>query len=486
VAVTNLSSQAADITFGLSSRAALFDKAVRSLEHAAFSSNKRAFLQDLPAASRFSANLPPFSRAHARSSQAPQAAPPSYAVDTSAKSFLIQTGPTTFTSIPTTLRAQGAHCNIWVANDVYGGINPTRPGAMADAFEQIYLPATKLLGYEYGGDPADPGTYGGVDGDPRVQILVYDAGGEDSGLVGFFWPKDEFTQAEINSLGSDYSYIKTNLAEMFYIDSWFFENEPQVTASTLVHEFQHMINFNQKTVIHELVSETWYNEMLSMLAEDVIGPKIGILPGSPGHPSADRISYFLDLYWFTGVDTWFDEDSGMEDAVIISYSLVYGFGAYLVRNYGGPRLIQAMSSNGAANHDSITQALRSVNGDNSLSFETALERYAEAFVYSTSRGIPPGKMSFDKTVTSESINGEVYTATGFDIWEMWSDPDISAQLWAQFGPNTHHKGPFAFPLITGYTIEAHTLWLHDPQNLTGTLSLTRPGRVNVKMTLLEY
>jgi hypothetical protein len=279
-----------------------------------------------------------------------------------------------------------------------GKLTTAQAQALADKFDLIYPVETKLLGYEYGGAPgsAEPG---GKDGDIKVQILVYDFGG--GGAAGFFWSKD--------------FYIMTgsNLAEMFYVDVGQVERSPDYTYSLLVHEFQHMINFNVKYVENHVSSAAWYDETLSTMAEDVISPLIGVGPTNWSHPINQRISTFLNNYDSLGVTEWSTLDS-------VAYAKGFAFGAYLVRNYGGAQLLQKILANNTTNVASISAALNELNPG--LDFYKALESYGEAFIYSGANR-PEGVLSFDNTI-SKTVSGTVYTHTGFDIWSRWGGPRI--------------------------------------------------------------
>jgi len=123
-----------------------------------------------------------------------------------------------------TLRATGLYGNIWVMDENY---SPTSVGkrynqitteqakALADKFDLIYPAETNLLGFEYSGGP---GGDGGKDGDPKIQILVYDIVDIPGNDVwgGFFWSKDFYQQTQIDS--SNWN-LKTNLAEIFYVNT---------------------------------------------------------------------------------------------------------------------------------------------------------------------------------------------------------------------------------------------------------------------------
>jgi hypothetical protein len=304
-----------------------------------------------------------------------------------------------------TLRATGKYGNIWVLDECYsavdGGksdkkITSAQAKALSDKFDLIYPVETNLIGFEYGGGP---GGDWGKDGDPKIQILIHDT---NFSCGGYFWSKDYYTQADLDKWGWD---VKTNLAEIFYLDVTQFEIAPDYAYSALAHEFQHMINFNMKFVKHQKNSASWYNEMLSELAEDVISPLIGVGPENVMHPIQVRVNAFLETYNQVGITEW----RGLQSA---AYAKGFAFGAYLMRNYGGPELLGKILANNTTNIESITAALNEIQPG--LTFETVLERFGEALVFSGS-SMPGNALSFDKTV-AKTLNGTKYTAYGFDIW----------------------------------------------------------------------
>jgi hypothetical protein len=310
-----------------------------------------------------------------------------------------------------TLMASGEHGNIWIMDENTSSgtseyiISIVQAQEMAGRFDQIYRMTTNLLGFENGGGLDGDG---GTDGDKKIQILVFDFNEADYGPVGttyagYFSPKDFYTQAEVDRLGWN---SRTNLAEMFYLNARYLINSPDYIYSVLIHELQHMINYTRKHMEHDLNADTWYNEMLSTMAEDVIGPLIGIGRSNPGHPILMRLPRFLDSYYMYGITEWNDSSN--------NYSNVYAFGAYLLRNYGGPELLKRILDNDKVNIDSLTSALEEFSGG--MDFTQAFIRYGEALIFSGS-SMPEGAATFDRTVTS-TVNGQVYTAYGFDIWQM--------------------------------------------------------------------
>jgi hypothetical protein len=324
-----------------------------------------------------------------------------------------------------TLKKIGNYCKIWVIDDYFDNnsvntndksdnkVTQTQIDALADKFDLIYPVETNLLGYEYGGGQGEDG---GADLDTKIQILVYDIDGDykqhPNGVVlGYFYTGDEYPRTALQH---------SNEAEIFYLDCEMLDEKPTVLYSTLIHEFNHMINYNVKVLKtgNSANYEAWYTEMLSMLAEDVIGPLADIPANTDGHVIKERIPYWLDSYMNYGVMQW---TNGAD--VLGYYSSNYAFGAYLARNFGGPALISAIAKSPNGGRASLDESLRKFNSSlfsdldaNVTPSAYALARFGEALMYSGNKK-PDGVYSFDKTV-SQTVGGQDYTFSGFDVWGM--------------------------------------------------------------------
>jgi len=410
-----------------------------------------------PAADEFNANPPPIVEEAPRRQRAVFVPP----VVDDTKDFWVETyyDSRIFEQRQATLLATGTYGNIWVMNEntvsdtSANTITSTQAQTLAEKFDLIYPLETNLLGYEYGGGP---GGDGGKDGDPKAQILIYDmlnASGESAGVAGFFWGKDFYDDPLSNGW-------RSNLAEIFYISASQINNNPDYSYSTLIHEFQHMINFNQKNVIQGVSSATWYNEMLSMMAEDLIAPLIGVDSTNSNHAIRVRMPRALASYYLEGITEWRTLEN-------ISYATKCAFGAYLVRNYGGAELLQSILANNTTNIASITSALDQFQ--NGLTFEQVLKRYGEAMIFSGSQ-MPEGVLTFDKTVT-KTINGTAYTAYGFNVWNDFT----------QKGPAVLDLNPRA---MRPHSISIHST--NEWKDRTGNLSipLERPSDPNVVLYLM--
>ncbi|MDR2521041.1 MAG: hypothetical protein LBC72_00585 [Spirochaetaceae bacterium] len=341
------------------------------------------------------------------------AAPQTFTPGVSTRSFWVRRkADSQWYQVAATLRIQGSKCMVWVADDSLEAssvsstdnkITPAQAQALADKFDAVYDKETLLFGFEYGGGA---GGNGGVDGLSEIQILVYDID-EDAAqgdVIGYFWWKDEVSQESLNASGR--GDVKSNAAEIFYMDTYIADRYPSTAHSTLIHEFQHMINYNKKTLRLDKNPASWYNEMLSMLAEDVLDEFISISMSNTGHPVLLRITKFLQGYNKIGVGEWFSSD-------VQSYANNYAFGAFLARNFGGALLVKEMMDNDAVDKDSVTAAVNTITGGN-WTFNELLEKFAETLVFTSANG---SNMTFNKSVSS-TIGGTVFSFGAFNIATM--------------------------------------------------------------------
>jgi hypothetical protein len=200
--------------------------------------------------------------------------------------------------------------------------------------------------------------------------------------------------------------------------------------------------------------------MLSMLAEDLIDPFIGIEAGKDGHPILTRIHTFLANYNYDPT-VWLSGNN-----VLISYANAYALGAYLVRNFGGAALVQKMMApDNKVDEASITAALASDANPLRTSvktFSAALGRYGEAMLFNQPSGTPPKVLSFNNTVQT-TINGTDYTFSGFDIYNIKDSQGSTA------------SPPVVYDAAKSFALKPRTMLLQSKtewQNQSGTLSIT--------------
>ena len=251
------------------------------------------------------------------------------------------------------LKESGKHCNVWCVekDSDYMMKNPLSSDVFTqvrEKFDEIYPVQIQIFGDNKFSDSKWSNLLQKYDG--KVNILIYDIANDacesqTGGIYGFFHSLDFHTD-------SNYS----NKTECINVDSFFFNKDPEGSFQTLFHEFQHLENFVNKVVLssNNRSVSTWYNEMLSMLSEDIFTDLLGIeLENAP----ANRLNFFNAYYplgfyqWRSGSDYFPSGD------VYISYANSYAFGAYLLRNFGGIKLIKEISQNDFVDEESITNAL---------------------------------------------------------------------------------------------------------------------------------
>lgn len=270
---------------------------------------------------------------------------------------------------------------VWVVNESLSPddecrgttVNRALAQDVADKFAAHYYHEREIFGEEYDflfdaschSSPTE--AYKIEDTGSLVNIVIYDIANDhgqqenESGVAGYFFgAKDYFKQGNYRD-----ARAYSNKGKYFYLDAAFCNNgngyaNPSSTVSdlaitTLFHEFQHMIHFGQKT-IYGIESDTWYNEMLSMLCEDLMAEQLGT---GNSAPQKLRISDFKNSYYLSGIDE-FREDN---DYTISSYANSYTFGAWLAREFGGPQFVSTMSKDHSrANMESVLYSIYANTG----------------------------------------------------------------------------------------------------------------------------
>ncbi|MGL6104921.1 immunoglobulin-like domain-containing protein [Romboutsia sp.] len=160
-------------------------------------------------------------------------------------------------SINATLLYSGTKANVWVNDNQISSSGAIKLGQEFD--NNLYNKVANNFGKE-----------SDVDGDGKVNILCYDIqdgfNGSGGYIAGYFYG------------GDLYNIQYSNKSEIFYIDTYpamssnnTYDVDVTQCYSTLAHEFQHMINFNQTIFLENTVSDmdVWLNEGMSMAAEQI-------------------------------------------------------------------------------------------------------------------------------------------------------------------------------------------------------------------------
>ena len=365
---------------------------------------------------------------------------------------------TTFTSKKVRLRAIGTasdssarvsqKCLLWVDDDCFTTgtssgkqINDAVAQNLANTFAKHYYHERYVFGNESDEHIAPNSTTEAMSetSNPTstyVNIVVYDIGNDfsnstttQSGIVGYFYAKDYY-KAEAAGYYNDVRDY-SNDGKYFYVDAGFCNlsgtdsngnysyngktdsSGNQVASdtviSTLVHEFQHMIDFNQKKISNGVTPDTWYNEMLSMMAEDMMQTSLGT--SNAEAPRGARLPTFNKYYYYSGITDYLDGNYA-----VLSYSSAYAFGAWVARTYGGPALISKISTNNSVGLDSVIAAIKEQTGT-SVTVDSLMEQYLQACVFRTSFASSYSLPTFCKAPgNSITYNGEISVMTAIDLF----------------------------------------------------------------------
>ena len=331
--------------------------------------------------------------------------------------------------------------NIWVSDDSFGSgcakakcVTQEMVDALANTFlkvgldNDIYDWVTNIYGEEWG---SDTNLIGAND---EITILLTDIDNNNnpnSGVIGFFWSKDNFNKT---------FYRSSNERVMFYIDSLMFANEssvwsiddptPKEVVSTLAHEFQHMISFYQKTALRNVAPMTWLDEMLSETTEDIVATKIkhtgprgvAYTDGSAGYANNSRGRY--PLYNANNTLSLTDWTKQLAD-----YSKVSAFGTYLIRHYGGATLLHDMLHNDYSDEGAVVSAVQKTANGANKTFGNLLAEWGEAVMLSSETTLSSDLPIYNKGYFTQTLyNGISYDMGSINFFNYTTPPKISTTL----------------------------------------------------------
>lgn len=230
--------------------------------------------------------------------------------------------------VEATLRKIGQRAYFYVENKYFNSLDSiqqnnflTAQNVLADEFDNVIYPKlTAFYGSEW-----NPG----IDNNSRITFL-FTSMADDAG--GYFRTNDEFFISEM---------VDSNEREMIYFNVKYVTNNR--AKALIAHEFQHLINFNQKNKILNIDDEVWLNEMRSEYAPTVIGYD-DVYAGS-------NISYREKHFLATPGDPLMEWQNVSEDYGVINF-----FAQYLADHYGG-NIFSSMIKNSKKGIDSVNQAL---------------------------------------------------------------------------------------------------------------------------------
>lgn len=395
------------------------------------------------------------------------------------------------------LKVTGEHCRIWlIKNDLYLN-NSTDFTSLKNAIDSVFIKETGIFGTNIvnGSDFAIT-----TNRDTKLDILIYDIAGDgvdepEGGIFGYFRPTDFYQNAYLSTIPN--ASVTSNECEVINVDSYFLKKDldgytdsngnnvkTHKVESTLIHEFQHLLNFCNKPNSYS----TWFTEMLAMSAEDVFQTQINL-------SDIDSPRSRFDMTFnkpYIGFKDWPKNDN--ED-VYYAYANSYAFGAYLMRNYGGIDLINLIATIQESDEAAVTKALQMLGYNET--FESVLQKFGAIYVLTEKNT----SLTLNKTV-KQTFNNVNYELTAidlsdyiFDIFDSMSDMenyvynnlyyvnnryyDNSPKCVYFFGPKIYNNSytmkepinPYGFTVFYAGTVEDGTTLTVNHSNLSVTIVL---------------
>lgn len=158
--------------------------------------------------------------------------------------------------IEASLRKQGSHVKFYIEDKYWNSLSSLERSQIISALNDL------THEFDYTIYPKMRAVYGeewnpGIDNDSKVVVLLAQI---DKQAGGYFNPNDGYTQEKIT---------RSNEKDMIYLNIYHIKDD--LAKSFLAHEFQHLINFNQKTKLNYTQEQVWLNEALSEYAPSVCG-----------------------------------------------------------------------------------------------------------------------------------------------------------------------------------------------------------------------
>lgn len=285
------------------------------------------------------------------------------------------------------LKYSGEKVDIWVHDNQISDAQAIRIGQEFD--NNIYPLMTTNFGEE-----------SDLDNNNKINILIYD-------IKDNFGDTNVFTQGYFNPMDL-YDVEGSNNGEVLYIDTYptmdvtdYYDNQGiENLYPVIVHEFQHMISFNENAIKGYSGSlDTWIDEGLSMAAEQLYTNK----------PRMDRINYYNQsssitnghslLYWDYDNDT------------LSNYSLSYLFMEYLnIQADIGDSIYKEIIQNPNSDYKAIEDVVKKYI-DNNVDFGEFMTNFRMALTlnYST------GKYGFKNKEGFNQLQKKIYNGNEINL-----------------------------------------------------------------------
>ncbi len=306
-----------------------------------------------------------------------------------------------------TMKYEGEYCYIWTLDDEDEDslMSAEEIEEFAEKFDHYYEQETAICGPKYDGNTVynTANKKQIISPNEKISVLLFDIQNDkwNGNLLGYFHPA--YYVADQSG---------KNQIELLCIDSFYAKDEDYASGlySTVVHEFNHMLNFANKTLKYGLEMDTWYTEMLSMLTEDLFDDQLGT---DFDNSIYSRLKIFVQGGYVFGFGNWADILQN-DFRVSFNYSNAYAFGAFLARNYGGAELFHEIATNAYVNEESVVEAVNTLNKTNKT-FEQLLKEFCLVLI--NPKAEDSSKPSLYREV-SKTVDGYAFTLPKIDLEEI--------------------------------------------------------------------
>ena len=421
----------------------------------------------------------------------------------------------TLAGIPATARSVVADgsttVTLWVADDDWGagcsGAGPCVTGDMVDAMaDRFFRPGagndihdwmTAIFGHPWG--PHSHESLIPPEAAGEIHVLLFDIdrdgapGPGECRTVGYYSSSHNYLR-DRNRPATSGSAARL----IFFMDSAFFaipegptwevtDYRPSQIIGALAHEFQHMIHYYEKVVVHGAARARWLNEMASEVAQDLIAEKMMVsgpravayddpTAGSPGIDTGSLPIY--NLFNDVRVTTW--------NGRIANYAINYAMGAYLARTYGGAELFGEIVQSDQSGIDAIDAALQALGHD--VSFADVLADWAVATLLSDNTAAPAPYRYNPGTWTTSHVGGKEFRLGSINLYNYRYDPPdpVPDCIGPQLQGRSTQDGPYLHSLqsLSERTQPPHSNTFATLGRNTGTVRLVVSAESKTRITLV--
>ncbi len=331
----------------------------------------------------------------------------------------------TKTSYATTARrtcpiaSTGRNVVFWVQNTIYTAGAASASGTVTDAnldayqkqfcetdnLKHGYPTIASVLGDVWGSIPTSSAYSGRTITDTAsakqdVNIVILNPGAA-QGWGGYFYSLNNFLKTASGTAAN------SNQALVFFINA---RQSQAYINSVLIHELTHMINFYQRTALHDDSHETWLEETSAMMTEDIFDSG-ATLTGCGGlTPIACRLDGYAKTGGAVSYFDWTDLSAG-------SYDMGGSFGAFLNRRFGPGIYAQLMTdcytpSTKKSSVDCLDFLIQN-NGGSGFTDEFA--RFGASVFGKINEANPPARYGFPAKIGTLSAQGNMTNSYDYSL-----------------------------------------------------------------------